>query len=211
MSVTPDGAMWDRRYAERRWTTEPDPLVVSMAGPLAVGRAVDLGCGTGRHALWLAQRGWTVTGVDASAVGLEQAEARAVSLGLRLTLVHSDLADYRPPADGFDLVLLANVHPTADQRAATLLAAARPVAPGGRLLVIGHHLDNLGRDGPPDPERLYTVERLREALPAGMIVEVLQRIERDPGSPAADSRPDAAVVALLARPARPAPRSHRSV
>ncbi|GAC1341097.1 MAG: class I SAM-dependent methyltransferase [Candidatus Dormibacteria bacterium] len=200
MSVTEGGAMWDRRYTEHVWTTEPDPLVVEMAGPLAVGHAVDLGCGTGRHAIWLAQRGWTVTGVDASAVGLQQAAARAASLGIDLTLVQADLADYRPPAKGFDLVLLANVHPTAEQRAATLAQAARAVAPGGRLLIIGHHLDNLGRTGPPDPGRLYTVERLREALPTGMTVEVLERFDSRPGGPAG-SRPDPAVVAMLVRSA----------
>lgn len=197
MSVTEGGAMWDRRYTERPWTTEPDPLVVEMAGSLAAGRAVDLGCGTGRHAIWLAQRGWTVTGVDASAVGLDQARTSAASLGLQLTLVHADLAEYEPPVDGFDLVLLANVHPTAEERAATLARAARAVAPGGRLLVIGHHLDHLGHTGPPDPERLYTVERMREAVPAGMDVELLQRIGGEPDS----SRSDPAVVAMLVRPA----------
>lgn len=57
MTDVDGGAMWDRRYSERRWPTDPDPLVVRMAGPLAVGRAADLGCGTGRHAIWLAQRG----------------------------------------------------------------------------------------------------------------------------------------------------------
>ncbi|MEO8899297.1 MAG: class I SAM-dependent methyltransferase [Candidatus Dormibacter sp.] len=154
-----------------------------------------------RHLVGPARRGGAVTGVDASAVGLEQAAARAASLGVHLTLVHADLAEYRAPAELFDLVLLANVHPTEPQRAATFAQAALAVAPGGRLLIVGHDLDNLGRDGPPAPERLFTVERLRDALPAGLTVELLERVEREPTGPAHGSRADVAVVAILTRPA----------
>ncbi len=195
-----ESAMWDRRYGEQVWTTEPDPVVVAHVASLQAGRAVDLGCGTGRHAMWLAQHGWTVTGVDASVVGLEQAAARAAGLEVQLTLVRADIADYQPPPEGFDLVLLAYVHPAPDHRAATVARASRALAPGGRLLVVGHDLGNLGRDGPPDPARLFTVDRLRDAVPRDLVIELLQRVERSPATATAGLSVDAAIVAILTRP-----------
>lgn len=188
---------WDRRYAEHGWSTEPDPLLVTAAEGWPAGRALDLGCGTGRHAIWLAQRGWSVTGVDSSSVGLTQAAERARSLGVPLELVLHDLWDYQPPAVRFDLVLLAYVHSTPAERPALLATAASAVAPAGHLLVIGHHRDNLGRGGPPDPEWLYTPDRLRPDLPAGLALDTLARVERLSSDP--DEPPQVAVVALLTR------------
>lgn len=188
---------WDRRYAEQGWPTDPDPLLVAAVEGWTAGRALDLGCGTGRHAIWLAQRGWSVTGVDSSSVGLAQAADRARGLGVPLELVLSDLRDYRPPAGEFDLVLLAFVHSTPAERPALLATAARAVAPAGHLLVIGHHLDNLGRGGPPDPDWLYTTDRLGPDLPAGLAVDTLARVERPGGDPT--EPPQVAVVALLTR------------
>lgn len=187
-----DGNMWDQRFATHTWPTQPDPLLVELTSGLPPGRALDLGCGTGRHAIWLAQQHWTVTGVDSSTVGLRQAGERAAALGLHLTLAEADLRTYRPTPGGYELVVLANIHPDPSERPALFAMAAEALAPGGHLLIFGHHLDDLGRSGPPDPARLYTPERLAEALPTQLEVDRLERVERP-----ADDGLDVAVVAWL--------------
>jgi len=158
------GATWDERYAAGEWPTEPDPLLVELTGPLSPGRAVDLGCGTGRNAVWLATAGWKVTGVDGSSVGLAQAGERAGSLGASLDTVQADLAEYRPDPGAYDLVVVANIHLPTGERDHLFAAAVEALAPGGHLYIVGHHLESLGLAGPPDPDRLYTEELLREAF-----------------------------------------------
>lgn len=174
-------SMWNERYAAHPWSSEPDANLVELVEPLAPGRALDLGCGTGRNAVWLARQGWRVTGVDASSVGLAQAQSRAQEGATSLTLVEADLLTYQPPALSFDLVVVANIHVAPEQRADFFARAASALAPGGRLFVIGHHLDSLGRAGPPDPERLYTIERLEGLVPT-LRIERLERREY-PGGP----------------------------
>ncbi len=171
------GWVWDRRYSEASWPTEPDAAMVELVEPLAPGRALDLGCGTGRNAIWLARRGWDVTGVDASEVGLAQAQARATEIGVALNLVQDNLLDYRPPTARFDLVVVANIHLAPGERGPFFAAAASALAPGAHLFVVGHHLDSLGRSGPPDPERLFTEQRLAGLFPT-LFVERLERFER---------------------------------
>lgn len=191
------GAFWDERFASHPWPSEPDEALVELAGGLPPGRALDLGCGPGRNAIWLAERGWRVTGVDASAVGLGQARARASERGVEIECVQADLLDYEPTPAGADLVVLANVHLLPSEHRRLVDVATAALVPGGHLFVIGHHLDSLGRAGPPDPERLYTEERLREEL-SGLAVEVLEKRVRGgaPGEP-----PLIDLVAWAVRPA----------
>ena len=182
------GAVWDERYAGIEWPAEPDGTLVELASSLEPGRAIDLGCGPGRNAIWLARQGWRVTGVDASAVGLAQAKERADREGLSLELVHADLLRYVPPPANFELVVVANLHFAPEDRQLFFARATAAVAPGGHLYVVGHHLDSLGRAGPPFPERLYT-EALLSDLLAPLAVEV-RRHERpagDAGSPLVDA------------------------
>lgn len=91
-----------------------------------------------------------------------------------------------PEDDSYDLVVMANLDPGPEALAAVLASGARALPVGGHLYVVAHHVTNLGRHGPPDPERLLTPERLRGALPAGLNVEVLDI--RDPSAPTAASR-----------------------
>jgi DNA-binding MarR family transcriptional regulator/SAM-dependent methyltransferase len=170
------GAAWDERYRGMDWPTDPDALLVELASPLQPGRAIDLGCGPGRNAVWLARLGWRVTGVDASAVGLSQAKERAAREGLALDLVQADLLSYTPPQAAFDLVVVANVHFAPEERGLFFSRAVSAVAPGGHVFVAGHHLDSFGKVGPPFPERLYT-EELLTALLAPLAVDV-RRHER---------------------------------
>ena len=171
---------WDRRYAENQWPREPDPNLVELAAPLAAGSALDLGCGPGRNAIWLARQGWQVTGVDASAVGLDQARQRAAEAGVGIKTVQADLLTYDPPVGSFDLVVLANVHLVEPERGRLFARASAALRLGGHLFVVGHHRDSLGRAGPPDPDRLYTPEQLRGAFPA-LAVDRLERVERPAG------------------------------
>ena len=176
-----DAADWDRRYADatRAFSPDPIPLVAELTSPLAAGRALDLAAGAGRNALWLAGRGWRVTAVDFSRVGLERAASRAAELGLELDCVHADLCEYSPPVAAFDLVLLTYMHPQTIHRAAVFAAASEAVAPGGHVLVIGFdETDPHLGGGPADPERRFSVSRLSAAFP-GIELERCEMVTRE--------------------------------
>lgn len=159
---------WDRRYegAELLWTAEPNRLLVSEVGTMAAGRALDLGCGEGRNAVWLADRGWTVTGVDFSEVGLEKARRLAEARGVTVEWVLADLRAYEAPPDAYDLVLVLYLHLGADERRSVHAAAAAALRAGGTMLVVGHDLSNLdeGYGGPQDPAVLFTPDDVVEDL-----------------------------------------------
>lgn len=170
------GPTWDRRYEEHGWSVVPDENLVELVAPLPAGRALDLGCGTGRNALWLARTGWSVTGVDASRVGLEMAMEQAGREGLPLSTVHADLLDYVPEVAAFDLVVVANIHLSPSERDGFFERAASAVAPGGHLYIIGHHVDALGVSGPPALDRLFEESFFRDRF-AGFTIEILERRE----------------------------------
>lgn len=164
MNPAPDSGSWDQRYgaSELVWTLEPNRWVVEVLAEVAPGRALDLGAGEGRNAIWLAQRGWQVEAVDFSSVGLERARRLADAAGVaqRLATVVDDVVDYTPAPGGFDLALLSYLQLPQVERLAAVRNAARGVAPGGLLVVVAHDLSNLaqGSGGPQDPAVLYTAE-----------------------------------------------------
>ena len=165
---------WDRRWRERGFHCEDDPnelLEAELAG-LAPGRALDLGCGAGRAAIWLARCGWRVTGVDFSETAIELARESDATVDWVL----ADLRDYEPEPGGFDLVLVLYVHLPAAERRSLLERAAAALAPGGTLLVVGHDLTNLGTgaQGPSDPDVLYTPDTIAGELP-GLDVRKAER------------------------------------
>lgn len=170
------GGMWDKRYGEHPWSVVPDVSLVEFAAPLTAGRALDLGCGTGRNALWLARQGWRVTGVDASQVGLQMAADQAEREGLTLDLERRDLVSFEAEPESFDLVVISNIHLAPEQRSEFFARAARAVAPSGHLYITGHHVDAFGLAGPPAVERLF-----HEAMFAGgfdgFTTDVLERRE----------------------------------
>ncbi len=194
--MIPAGELWDRRFAEHPWPTDPDPLLVELASPLEPGRGIDLGSGPGRNGLWLASRGWQMTLLDASRVALGQAEARASQAGFHIDTVHGDVIGWEPERASYDLVILANLHPGAQALAEVLGAAAHGLVPGGHLYVVGHDLESLGSHGPADPDRLLSIERLSSALPATLVPHRLERRSRSADhDQAADERPDVIVFA----------------
>ncbi|MEU6002686.1 class I SAM-dependent methyltransferase [Streptomyces sp. NPDC047197] len=134
------------RFWERHYRTRPtggarvNPLLAETAAPLHPGTALDLGCGAGGDALWLARRGWHVTAVDISTTAVERVREHARGLGIadRVTAEQHDLADSFP-AGQFDLVSAQYFHtPFALSRSRVLRTAARALRPGGLLLVVDH-------------------------------------------------------------------------
>jgi len=118
----------------------PNQRLVEIAESLSPGVALDLGCGPGGDAIWLAQRGWRVTAVDISATAVARVEAAAGELGLgdRVTGERHDLA-HSFPTGTFDLVNAQYFHtPFALDRSAVLRTAAQALRPGGRLLIVDH-------------------------------------------------------------------------
>ena len=172
------GEAWDRRFSEHEWSQDPDPFLIELVQGLPPGGALDLGCGPGRNAIWLARQGFQVTGVDSSSVGLQQAQARAGQAGVTLCLVAADLMEYQAEDASFDLVVVANIHPGPELLPEILAKAARALRRDGHLFVVGHHLDALGHDGPPQEELLYTEERLLTAVPPSLTIERLETVPR---------------------------------
>ena len=203
-------SLWDRHHAEHQWSSEPDPLLVELARELEPGKALDLGCGNGRIALWLARQGWRVTGIDASAVGLAKAREQARAAGLELELVQADMLEHPLASGHYDLVVMANLHFETEVLARVLARATDALAPGGHLFVVGPHLDNLGHHGPPMADRLYTAERISALLPTRLTVERIERCERLEGSDL-DQREDISLLVwATAGPPAPLPARSRS-
>ncbi len=123
---------WDRRYAstELVWSAGPNRLFAAEAAELPPGRALDLACGEGRTAIWLAERGWDVTAVDFSRVALEKARAIAERRGVAPRLIQADLLEYRPAGRAFDLVAVLYLQLRAADLRVVLTRAAAAVAPG---------------------------------------------------------------------------------
>lgn len=131
---------WNERYAEREriWSGHPNQALVDTVSPLAPGRALDLGCGEGADSIWLAEQGWTVTGVDVSETAIARAQAEAEHRDLPITWVAADLATWTP-AEKFDLVSACFLHsPIEFPRTAVLRRIADSIVSGGHLLLVGH-------------------------------------------------------------------------
>jgi SAM-dependent methyltransferase len=183
---------WDERYSgtEFEIPAQPSQAVVAELAGLPPGRALDLAAGAGRHSVWLAELGWSVTAVDFSRAGVEQARKLSAARGVndgQVDWVVADLSDYRPTRDAFELVLVAYLQVDAPLRARVLAGAAAALAPGGTLLVIGHDLTNLteGVGGPTSPEVLYTPESIAAELTGLSVLRagrVRRTVERDGGT-----------------------------
>ncbi len=137
-------AAWERRYAERDrfWSGRVNPTFADVAATLPSGTALEIGCGEGPDAIWLAERGWQVTAVDVSATAVARARTAAAERGLsqeRVSFLAADAADALP--DGpFDLVAATFLHSWEHDfpRIDILRRAAARVGSGGRLLIISH-------------------------------------------------------------------------
>lgn len=150
---------WDERYgaSELVWSEGPNRFVEEVAQGLVSGRALDLACGEGRNAIWLARGGWLVTGIDYSKVAIDKAARLANAAGVEIDWRCEDVVTFEAPDASYDLVLLSYLHLPADQMAAVIASGRRALAVGGTLCVVGHARVNLtsGVGGPKDAAVLY--------------------------------------------------------
>lgn len=133
---------WENHYGDRDqpWSGRANPIFARFAEPLSVGTALDLGCGLGGNAIWLAQRGWQLTAVDISSKALARAASHAATAGVaeRIDFQQHDLA-HTFPSGAFDLVSALYLQsPITLPRERILRAAAAAVVPGGLLLIVDH-------------------------------------------------------------------------
>ncbi|MDX3431182.1 methyltransferase domain-containing protein [Streptomyces sp. NBC_01696] len=192
-STRTDAEMWDDRYREsdRIWSGNPNVVLVREVEDLKPGRALDLGCGEGADAVWLARTGWQVTATDISRVALERAAVHAAEAGVadRVDWQWHDLGASFPEGE-YDLVSAQFLHSMGDlPREEILRRAAGAVAPGGVLLVVGHAGFPSWEHDHPDMELPTTDEVLASLeLPEGewevLLSEEHERIQNDPdGNP----------------------------
>jgi SAM-dependent methyltransferase len=153
-----DATAWDARYAasEQIWSRGPNQFVEAELAGLEPGAALDLACGEGRNALWLAARGWSVTALDFSGVAVDRGRRHAGHLPVAW-VVGDVLTVALPEAD---LVVLAYLQLPEDERRTAVRRAFEALRPGGTFFLVAHDSTNLaeGTGGPQDPTVLYTAE-----------------------------------------------------
>jgi tellurite methyltransferase len=131
---------WDERYRSRErraedFDTRPTPLLIKTARQLKVGKALDLACGTGRNALWLAKQGWNVTAIDAAPAAIESLQHRASKLGVNVDARQADLerGEYHIEHSHWHLVAICYY-----LQRSLFEPAKAGIVPGGILLAIVH-------------------------------------------------------------------------
>jgi hypothetical protein len=185
---------WDERYraaadsASSVWSLEPNVWIAETVGSFTPGTAVDLAAGEGRNALWLASRGWRVSAVDFSSVGLATGASRAAQLGLEVEWVTADATQW-VAKEPVDLVVLAYLQLAVEATTLAIHNARDSLAAGGILALIGHDVDNIERGvgGPQNPAVLYTVDGVRAAAAGLDIIECGQFERETPAGIAIDT------------------------
>ncbi|WP_120336866.1 class I SAM-dependent methyltransferase [Cryobacterium soli] len=195
---------WDTRYGSTDgvWSGLANPVLMTETLALPAGRALDVGCGEGADAIWLASRGWQVTGVDFSGVALARAAERARqtsddpasahnsatggTIADRLMWDQHDLTEWAPPAASFDLVTAQYMHLPSSARTGLFARLADAVAPGGTLLIVGHDVSEVHTTvhRMPDPDLFFTAPELAATLDTRRwrieIAETRPRVTQDP-------------------------------
>jgi SAM-dependent methyltransferase len=196
MAEDPDttfAEQWDARYREHgaaMWSGRPNGRLVAEVTGLAPGRALDVGCGEGADAIWLAQRGWSVTAVDISTVAVDRARQLAGDDGVVVEWISGDALALDLPARSYDLVSLqypALPRWAGDDAVRRLLDT---VSPGGVLLAVYHDLDDRHREhmkaGGHDPDDFVGLDDLERMLGDEFAVELRAsgpRLDPPPGTP----------------------------
>ncbi|MFO7927374.1 MAG: class I SAM-dependent methyltransferase [Halobacteriota archaeon] len=184
---------WDERFESGQYPRDPEPsgLLRRYVDALPAGRALDVATGTGRNAVFLAERGYHVDALDASRVGLETTHGRAAERGVddRIELVQTDVPTYEFPADTYDLVTISFY------RAVDRFADMKESLTEGGVLFVEHHLrttDSTSSGPSGDRYRFAANELLRSMLD----LTVLAYEERTEARP--DGR-NAAIARVVAR------------
>jgi SAM-dependent methyltransferase len=186
-------AEWDARYSERdgvRWSGRPNGRLLAEVASLTPGRALDVGCGEGADAIWLARRGWTVTAIDISGVAVVRAREAADLAGAAVEWVRGDALQTPFPAGSFDLVSMQ--YPALPKAAgeAAVRALLGAVRPGGLLLAVYHDLNDEHREHMKsqgvDPADYVDADDLGRLLASEFTIElraVEPRIDPPPDNP----------------------------
>jgi len=194
---------WNARYSERDgalWSGRPNGRLVAEVGGLTPGNVLDVGCGEGADAIWLAGRGWAVTAIDISDVALRRARAAADLAGVAVEWICGDAVQVTFPVGSFDLVSMQ--YPALPKAAgdAAVGALLDSVRPGGLLLAVYHDLDDEHREHMKsrgvDPADYFDGDELRQLLGDDFTVE-LHTVEPRIDPPA--DNPHLADVVLRAR------------
>jgi 2-polyprenyl-3-methyl-5-hydroxy-6-metoxy-1,4-benzoquinol methylase len=175
-----DAAAWDERYEGGQvWSVGPNRFVAAELTGLAPGRALDLATGEGRNAIWLAEQGWSVVGVDFSKAAIGKAEGLAVTQGADVEWVCADVLAYEPEPP-FDLVVVCYLHLPRPQWSTVLAISLAALRPGGTLLIVGHDRSNItdGHGGPQDPAILTTPPEIVAELGGAVTIERAEVLER---------------------------------
>jgi len=199
-----DAQDWNARYAGRElvWGSGPNRFLAGEASELEPGRALDLACGEGRNAIWLAEHGWRATGVDFAEAGIAKARQLAAERGVEVEWHVADLLAYEPAGRAYELVLLFYLQLPRPKLEPILRRAAAAVAPGGTFLLVGHHARNLaeGWGGPSDAAVLYGPEDVVPAL-ARLEVERAEAVDRPVETPEGERT----AIDVLVRASAPGP------
>ncbi len=160
---------WEERYRAKPtiWSGNPNSQLVAEAADLTPGRALDVGCGEGADAVWLAKRGWWVTAVDISSTALERAATHAAQAGVdTVEFVEADLRVTPPEPASYDLVTAQYMHLPPPARAELYARLADAVAPAGTLLIVGHDPSDLHTTAHRAhfPDMMFTADDIAGAL-----------------------------------------------
>ena len=197
--IRPDDIDWDEQYRteDQIWSGHPNGSLIDEVSDLPTGRALDVGCGEGADAIWLAEQGWQVDAVDVAPTAVERGRAEAETRGRSITWRAGDVLA-EPPTGEFDLVSLQYpAFPIAElDRVTSILTGA--LAPGGLLLVVGHAPPDEPASIPFDHADWVQPPDIVAALPAGFTVELDETRSR-PGDHHAHSHHHEDVVVRIRR------------
>jgi SAM-dependent methyltransferase len=188
LETSHSAGFWDERYtgSERIWSGRANQRLIEEIDHLPVGAALDIGCGEGGDAVWLAERGWTVLAVDVSAVAVDKARAYAsatlpADVARRITWRQADILSWQPPAAAFDLVSMQFLHLPRPALADAQARLAVAVRSGGSLLIVNHDPRDLptGPGHAHVPELFLTTDEVVATLdPGGWRAEVARTLPR---------------------------------
>ena len=177
----PESIDWDERYSEsdRIWSGEPNGALVAEIASVQPGRALDVGCGEGADAIWLAQHGWSVTAIDVSSVALERGRRAAARLGVDVDWRLTGLVEAALPAGGFDLVSAQYPALPRDPGEGAVQALLAAVAAGGILLFVHHtDMDEIAVAHGHEPDHYVRPTDVAAALTDGWDVVIDERRPR---------------------------------
>jgi SAM-dependent methyltransferase len=208
-----DEDFWNERYrsSQQIWSGSPNPQLVAEVAGRAPGRALDVGCGEGADAIWLARSGWAVVAADISSVAVERGAQHArdtdPAAAARIEWRRADLLARPPEPGSFDLVSVQFMQLPPEPRTRLFTALAAAVRAGGMLIVVGHHPSDLatGVDRPPMPELFYPSDEIAGLLDDSWTVEVSEARPRSASTPdGVEVTIHDAVLVATRRTARPA-------